>query len=73
MDAEFEYDLTRDQWETLKALRIPASERRALKRQVVDQLATLGLAVIDATSPAITPAGRRVLIRGSSKFLDLAV
>jgi hypothetical protein len=73
MDVEFEYDLTRDQWETLKALRIPVSEPRALRRHVVDQLAALGLALIDDTAAAITPAGRRVLIRGSSKLLDLAV
>lgn len=72
MDVEFEYDLTSDQWETLKALRIPASERRALKRQIVDQLVALGLAAINVTSAAITPAGRKVLVRGSSKLLDLA-
>ena len=28
MNAEFDYDLTRDQWEALKALRLPAAERR---------------------------------------------
>ena len=29
MNAEFDYDLTRDQWEALKALRLPAAERRS--------------------------------------------
>ena len=29
MDAEFDYDLTPDQWETLKALRVPVPRARA--------------------------------------------
>ncbi len=72
MDAELDYDLTPDQWETLKALRLPAHERRAVSRLVLAQLLTMGLAVFRDESPAITPTGRKVLIRGSSKLLDLA-
>jgi len=37
MNAEFDYDLTPDQWETLKALRLPAAQRRILNRFVVDK------------------------------------
>jgi hypothetical protein len=72
MNAEFDYDLTPDQWEALKALRLPAPERRALNRFVVEQLIALELAVMDDNSPVITPRGRKVLIRGSSKLWDVA-
>ncbi len=72
MNAELDYDLTPDQWETLKALRIPASSRRALNRAALDELVALELAAISDGFPRITPTGRKVLIRGSSKLLDLA-
>ena len=72
MNAELDYDLTPDQWETLKALRMPASARRALNRAALDELVTLELATISDGLPRITPTGRKVLIRGSSKLLDLA-
>jgi len=72
MNAELDYDLTPDQWETLKALRMPASARRALNRAALDELVTLKLATISDGFARITPTGRRVLIRGSSKLLDLA-
>ena len=45
MNTEFDYDLAPDQWETLKALRLPAAQRRILNRFVVDSLVTLQLAV----------------------------
>ena len=35
MNTEFDYDLTRDQWEALKALRLPTAERRIRDRLVV--------------------------------------
>ena len=72
MNAELDYDLTPDQWETLKALRMPASARRALNHAALDALVTLELAAISDGFPRITPTGRKVLIRGSSKLLDLA-
>jgi hypothetical protein len=72
MNAELDYDLTPDQWETLKALRMPASARRALNRAALDELVALELATISDGLPRITPTGRKVLIRGSSKLLDLA-
>jgi hypothetical protein len=71
MNAELDYDLTLDEWETLKALRIPARERSALNRSALDRLAALGLTTISDGHPRITPTGRKVLIRGSSKLLDL--
>ena len=72
MDAEFEQELTPDQWETLKALRIPARERREPNGVIVNQLASLGLAVINNEAAEITMVGRKVLVRGSSRLLDVA-
>jgi hypothetical protein len=72
MQAELDYNLTQDQWETLKALRGGAPQHRAPNRPVVDQLVTLGLAGIDDGVPLITSKGRSVLLRGSPQLLDLA-
>ena len=72
MNAELDYDLAPDQWETLKALRVPASARRALNSAALDELVALELATVSDGFPRITPTGRKVLIRGSSKLLDLA-
>lgn len=72
MDAEIDYELTRDQWEALKALRTPVTECRALNRCVLAQLIALGLAGMSGDLPVITPIGRKVLVRGSSKLLDVA-
>jgi hypothetical protein len=72
MNAEFDYDLTPDQWEVLKALRVPAPERRGTNRSVLEALIALGLAAMKDDVPVITPRGRKVLVRGSSRLLDLA-
>ena len=72
MNAELDYDLTPDQWEMLKALRVPAAERRGANRLVLEALIALGLAAIGDNLPVITPRGRKVLVRGSSRLLDLA-
>ena len=73
MDTELDYDLTLDQWETLKALRIPATERRGMNRSMIDQLVALGLATISDGALQITAKGRSVLLRGSPRLLlDLA-
>ena len=72
MNAELDHDLTPNQWETLRALRVPASARRTLNRRTLDELVALELAAISDGFPQLTPTGRKVLIRGSSKLLDLA-
>jgi ribosomal protein S19E (S16A) len=72
MDADFDYDLSSEQWEALKALRLPPKERRIISRSILAQLTALGLAADNGEQPVITPSGRRVLVRGSSKLLDLA-
>jgi hypothetical protein len=72
MQTELDYNLTQDQWETLKALRGGAPQRRAPNRFVVDQLIAHGLAGIDDGIPLITSKGRSVLLRGSPQLMDLA-
>jgi ribosomal protein S19E (S16A) len=72
MDDEIDYDLTRDQWETLKKLRVPASRLSALNQFVLDELLSLGLVTMSSELPVITPKGRKVLVRGSSRLWDVA-
>jgi len=72
MTIELDYDLTPHQWETLKMLRIPAPKRAAVDRVILGQLMALGLAAMSDGAPSITPSGRKVLIRGSSRLWDVA-
>ena len=71
MNAELDYDLLPDQWEALKALRVPSAECRALNRFVVEGLIALGLAALCDDHPVITSMGRSVLLRGSPRLLDV--
>ena len=72
MSAEFDYELTPDQWEALKALRLPASKRRTQSRFVIDRLVALELAALVNDCPDLTEKGRKVLVRGSSRLWDVA-
>ncbi|HBK06174.1 MAG TPA: hypothetical protein DDZ81_09945 [Acetobacteraceae bacterium] len=72
MNDEIDHALASDQWETLKALRMPESRISALNQSVLDHLVALGLATMSDDMPAITPKGRKVLIRGSSRLWDVA-
>jgi hypothetical protein len=72
MNAEIDYDLTPDQWEVLKMLRVPAPEGRGLNRSAVENLVALGLTAITEDRPVITPKGRSVLLRGSPRLWDVA-
>ncbi len=65
MDAEFDCELSPDQWEMLKALRSPASDRRLPSRPILAELITLGLVAFKDERPVITARGRKVLVRGS--------
>jgi hypothetical protein len=72
MSAEFDYDLTAHQWDALRTLRLPASRRGNVNRFVVDGLVALALAAIVDDRAMLTEKGRKVLVRGSSRLLDLA-
>jgi len=72
MDIEFDYDLAPDQWETLKALRSPGTMPRKTIRHQLESLVALGLVVMCEDLPLLTTLGRKVLIRGSSRLLDVA-
>lgn len=72
MNTELDYDLSAEQWETLKALRVGATQRRVTNQFAVEQLVALDLAAMGADGPVITAVGRKVLIRGSSRLLDVA-
>jgi hypothetical protein len=72
MNTELDYDLTPDQWEALKALRATSLKTRALNRFVLEDLIALRLAAISDDLPVITPWGRKVLVRGSTRLWDVA-
>ncbi len=72
MSNDVDFDLSPDQWEALRALRNPVSNGRLSKAYVVKSLVELGLVVVDDGVPAMTPLGRKALVRGSCRLLDLA-
>ena len=72
MSNDVDFDLSPDQWEALRALRNPASSGRLAKAYLLEGLAKLGLIDVKDGVPAMTPAGRKVLVRGSCRLLDLA-
>ena len=72
MSAEFDIDLTPDQWEALRELRAPVPNGRALNCGVVEGLVALGLAEMGPGRPRITSKGRSVLLRGSPRLWDVA-
>jgi hypothetical protein len=72
MNADINFDLTPSQWETLKALRTPTLEHRAIDRVALQELIGFELAVITQKGPMITTTGREVLLRGSPRLWDVA-
>jgi hypothetical protein len=72
MNAELDYDLTQEQWKTLRALRLGAQDRHIPDQPVVAELVALGLAAINDGIASITTKGRSVLLRGSPRLLDVA-
>jgi hypothetical protein len=75
MSAEFDNDLTANQWEALRSLRLSSSgalKSGTLNRFTVESLIALELAAMAGDRPVLTPKGRTVLVRGSSRLLDVA-
>jgi len=72
MNTDIDFDLTPAQWETLKALRTPASGKRTLDGLALQELIGFELAVITENGPMITTRGRKVVLRGSPRLWDVA-
>jgi hypothetical protein len=72
MSAEFDDDLTANQWDALRSLRLSATKSSILNRFVVESLIARELATMAGDRAVLTAKGRTVLVRGSSRLLDLA-
>jgi len=72
MNADIDDNLSLDQWEALKAIRVHAPRGHELIRFAVESLVALELAAIVDDIPVLTPKGRSVLLRGSPRLLDVA-
>ena len=72
MNTEIDYDLTPAQWDALRELRTPGFAFSISNRITLEELAALQLAVIVDNRPILTPRGRKALVRGSSRLLDVA-
>ncbi len=72
MNADIDFDLTATQWETLKALRTPASDVGELNRLALQDLIAFELVTLSEGRPIITPKGREVVLRGSPRLWDVA-
>jgi hypothetical protein len=72
MNIDVDFDLSSDQWDALKSLRSPVARDRVVKAYVVQDLVKLGLVSVVDGVPVMTPSGRKVLVRGSCRLLDLA-
>ena len=72
MSNDVDVDLSADQWEALRALRNPVSNGRLSKAYLMEGLIMLGLVAVNDGVPAMTPTGRKVLVRGSCRLLDVA-
>ncbi|PJG54253.1 hypothetical protein CVM73_15670 [Bradyrhizobium forestalis] len=71
MSNDVDFDLSPDQWEALRTLRNPTSGGRLSRAYLIESLVKLGLVVVNDGVPAMTPTGRKVLVRGSCRLLDL--
>jgi len=72
MSNDVDVELSPEQWDALRALRNPVSNGRLAKAYLLEGLVKLGLVDLNDGTPAMTPTGRKVLVRGSCRLLDLA-
>ena len=72
MSNDIDFDLSPDQWEALRTLRNPVSSARLSKADLIESLVKFGLVVVNDGVPVMTPTGRKALVRGSCRLLDLA-
>jgi Arc/MetJ family transcription regulator len=71
MTTDIDHDLDATLWETLKALRLKTAGE-AVHSAALAELVARGLASLAQGQPAITAAGRTVLLRGSPRLWDVA-
>ena len=72
MSTETDFQLTANQWDTLRTLRPTVVPAGRLNRYVLDQLAELGLVTLDDNTPVLTATGRSVVLRGCPRLWDVA-
>ena len=72
MTDELDFDLSPEQWDTLRALRNPPPNGRPSRAHLVKGLIELGFVAVKDGRPVMTPEGRKVLVRGSCRLLDVA-
>jgi hypothetical protein len=72
MNNDIDFDLSPDQWEALRTLRNPVSSGRLSKAYLIESLVKFGLVVVNDGVPVMTVTGRKALVRGSCRLLDLA-
>ena len=72
MNANVDDDLTRVQWEALKAFRRGPPEISLFNQSVLESLIVLQLVTVSEDRLAMTSRGRQVLLRGSPKLWDVA-
>lgn len=72
MSVEFDDDLTANQWEALRSLRLSAVKGGVVNRSIVESLIARELATMAGDRAVLTAKGRTVLVRGSSRLLDVA-
>lgn len=65
MDNDIDCVLDRAQWEALKGLGAPEPRYHASCAGAYERLAASNLVVLENGQPAITPRGRRRIVRGS--------
>jgi hypothetical protein len=70
MKADSDLGLDPAQWETLKALGAPDPEDRRVNEFTCQQLVISELAAMRDGRPAITPKGRKVVLRGPPRLWD---
>ena len=69
---QFDIDLDRTDWETLRALGAPEPDQRRLDERAFERLIASELVAVRDGRVVITAIGRKVIVRGSPRLWDLS-
>ena len=69
---QIDLDLDRTEWETLRNLGAPDSDRHTLEGQAFERLVASELVAVRDGCAVVTPLGRKVIVRGSPRLWDLS-